>query len=291
VYLAPVVAVVWLAPGRLVLATSLLSALANFVVDSALAPRLANPNEVHLLNTAFMGILLLLGRAGTVVRLMSNYYQRGEAWKLIYQPARIGERFVVVPTWLEKSYANDPNAPRAEFVLVIDPGKAFGTGSHPTTQLCVALMERYLRPGDRVLDLGCGSGILSLVAARLGASAVLGLDIDPEAVRVSAANAAANDAEQLEFRLGSLDLIMPRGGGDNPPQFDLVVNNVLTDFDLAAIEYGLPRALAPGGRLILSGIRGDETARVEAAVAAAGLELLDIRQDDKWAAVAAQRKE
>jgi ribosomal protein L11 methyltransferase len=293
VYVVPVGVVIWLAPGRLVLVTSLLSALANFAVDSALAPRLANPTTVHLLNTAFMGILLLLGRAGYVARLMSNYYQRGEAWKLIYQPARIGERFVVVPTWLEQSYANDPNAPRAEFVLVIDPGKAFGTGSHPTTQLCVALMERFVRPGDRVLDLGCGSGILSLVAARLGASAVLGLDIDPEAVRVSAANAAANDAGQLEFRLGSLDLIMPRGGGDNPPQFDLVVNNVLTDFDVAAIEYGLPRALAPGGRLILSGIRADpqETTRVEAAIAAAGLELLDLRQDDKWAAVAAQRKE
>jgi ribosomal protein L11 methyltransferase len=291
VYIMPVAVVIWLAPGRLVLATSLLSALANFAVDSMLAPRLANPTLVHLTNTGFLAILLLLGRAGSVARLMSDYYQRGDSWKLIYKPARIGERFVVVPAWMAQSYANDPNAPRAEFVLVIDPGKAFGTGSHPTTRLCVALMERYLRPGDRVLDLGCGSGILSLAAARLGASTVLGLDTQPEAVRVSAANAAANGAEQLEFRQGSLDLIMPRGGGENPPQFELVVNNVLTDFDLAAIEYGLPRTLAPGGRLILSGIRSEETAQVEAAVRAAGLDVLESPQENKWAAVAAQRKQ
>ena len=290
VYVVPVGVVIWLAPGRLVLVTCLLSALANFGVDAALAPRLADPNAVHLFNTAFMAIVLLLGRAGYVARLMSNYYRRGEAWKLIYQPARIGERFVVVPTWLEQSYANDPNAPRAEFVLVMDPGKAFGTGSHPTTQMCVALLEQYVRPGDRVLDLGCGSGILSLAAARLGASAVLGLDIDPEAVRVSAENALSNDAVQVEARLGSLDVIMPRGGGDNPPQFEVVVNNVLTDFVLAAMDYGLARTLAPGGRLILSGIRVEEAARVEAAVTAAGLALVERRQDNKWAAIGARRK-
>ncbi len=291
VYLAPLAVVIWLAPGRLVLTTSLLSALANFVVDSALAPRLANPTLVHLFNTAFMGVMLLLGRAGSVARLMWDYYQRGATWKLIYKPARIGERFVVVPPWLQESYANDPEAPRAEFKLVIDPGKAFGTGSHPTTQMCVALLERYVQPGDRVLDLGCGSGILSLVAGRLGASTVLGLDINPEAVRVSAANAAANDAGQLEFRLGSLDLIMPRGGGDDPPQFDLVVANVLAAFGLAAVEYGLPRALPPGGRLILSGIREEELARVEEAVRDAGLEMLETSQHDKWTALAARRND
>jgi ribosomal protein L11 methyltransferase len=94
----------------------------------------------------------------------------------------------------------------------------------------------------------------------------------------------------LEFRLGSLDLIMPRGGGEDPPQYDLVVNNVLTDFDVAAIEYGLPRSLAPGGVLILSGIRAEETARMEAAVTAAGLEVMDLLQDNKWAAIGARRK-
>ena len=245
---------------------------------------------VSLGNTAFFGLLIVLSRAAYIGRMMLNYYQRGAAWRLIYQPARIGRRFVVVPTWMEQEYAADPDAPRAEFVLVMDPGKAFGTGSHPTTQMCVRLLEEFVRPGDRVLDLGCGSGILSIAAARLGAGRVLGLDIDPEAIRVTTANAASNAAAQVEPRQGSLDLIMPRGGGDDPPQFEVVVANVLTSFILAALDYGLARTVAPGGRLILSGIRLDELARVEAAVTAAGLAVVERRQDIKWAALAAERK-
>jgi ribosomal protein L11 methyltransferase len=290
VYLVPIGLVIWLAPGRLVLATCLLSALTNFTVDAALGSRLPNASLVYLFNTAYFGVVVLLARAAYVGRTMLNYYKRGEAWKLVYQPARIGGRFVVVPTWLEDTYANDPNAPRAEHMLVMDPGTAFGTGPHPTTQMCVALMEQYLAPGDRVLDLGCGSGILSIAAARLGAGSVLALDIDPEAVGVTTANAASNAAQQVTARLGSLDLIMPRGGGDDPPQFELVFANILTDFILAAIEFGLPCTLAPGGRLILSGIRVEEAARVETALTLAGLEIAERRQDTKWTALAARRK-
>ncbi|MEP7356594.1 MAG: 50S ribosomal protein L11 methyltransferase, partial [Anaerolineales bacterium] len=287
VYLLPVAAAIWRLPWRLILATGLIAALINFGVDAALAGRIPEAALVSFGNTAFFGVVLLLSRGAYIGRMMLDYYQRGAAWRLIYKPARIGERFVVVPTWLAPTYAGDPGAPQAEFVLVMDPGKAFGTGSHPTTQMCVALIEQTIRPGDRVLDLGCGSGILSIAAARLGAGHVLGLDIDPEAVRVTAANAASNEAAQVEARLGSLDAIMPRGGGDSPPQFELVVANILTDFILAAMDFGLARTVAPGGHLILSGIRVEEAARVEAAVLAAGLELAEHRDETKWSAIMA----
>ena len=289
VYLLPLAVLVFFAGWPLILASLLISAGLNFVVDIALAARFANPTLVHLVNTAFFAALLLLSRAAYVGRMMLTYFARGQLWRTTYKPARLGQRFVVVPTWLQESYASDASAPRAEITLIMDPGKAFGTGSHPTTQMCIALLEENVQPGDRLLDLGCGSGILSIAAARLGAGAVLGLDIDPEAVRATAANAAANSAgERVEARLGSLASILPVDRAGEPPQFQIVVANVLTDVILAALDNGLARTLAPGGLLVLSGIKAEEAARVEAAVNAAGLALVERRQGGKWIALAAR---
>jgi ribosomal protein L11 methyltransferase len=226
-----------------------------------------------------------------------------EAWKQHYTVQRIGERSVIVPSWLE--YAAQPG----DIVLRLDPGMAFGTGLHPTTQLCVALLEQHVRPGGRVLDLGCGSGVLAIAAAKLGAGPVLALDTDPIAVMATRENAARNDvSEQVHVAEGSL------GGGeqlghwlgwgqeprtknrepDTDDRFsvlasrfsscDLIVANIIARV-LAALAGDMAGALAPGGVLIASGVIAEREPEVVEAFAAVGLEPLDRRQDGDWVAL------
>jgi ribosomal protein L11 methyltransferase len=224
-----------------------------------------------------------------------------DAWKQHYTVQRIGERSVIVPSWLE--YDAQPG----DIVLRLDPGMAFGTGLHPTTQLCVALLEQYVHPGGRVLDLGCGSGVLAIAAAKLGAGPVLALDTDPIAVTATRENAARNGMdEQVHVAEGSL------GGGAQlghwlgesvvlrplpvaPDEelrttdyglltFDVIVANIIARV-LAALAGDMAAALAPGGTLIASGIIAEREPEVVEAFAAAGLEPVERRQDGDWVAL------
>lgn len=221
------------------------------------------------------------------------------AWKQHYSIQRIGERTVVVPSWLE--YEPKPG----DCVLRLDPGMAFGTGLHPTTQLCVQLLEQYVRPGDHALDLGCGSGILAIAAARMGAASVLALDTDPIAVTATRENVARNEVgDRVRAAEGSL------GGGDAlghwlygadgaAPQrdqaeargpaagqgYDLIVANIIARV-IAALAPDLAAALRPGGLLIASGIIDEREAEVAAALAAAGLAPVERRQAGDWVALA-----
>jgi ribosomal protein L11 methyltransferase len=191
-----------------------------------------------------------------------------EAWKAGYQPQRIG-RLVIVPSWLE------PPDETSAVILRLDPGMAFGTGLHPTTRACLALLQDVDPMPARVLDVGSGSGILGIAALALGAGSVLAVDTDVEAVAATRSNAEANGfADRLSVRQGTLGDVVAE-------PFPLVLANLVA---AVLIELASPLAshLAPGGTLLASGIiagRGDE---VETALAAAGLERAERRLDGEW---------
>ena len=157
-----------------------------------------------------------------------------------YEPNRVSARLWIVPSWHE---APDP----AALVLVLDPGMAFGTGSHPTTRLCLEWLERVVIPDTSILDYGCGSGILAIAAAKLGASKVLGVDIDPQAV-----SAAKNNAERNNVSAQFDDSSRALCG-----QFDIVVANILAN-PLKALAPAITAHVRPGGRLALSGILAEQ---------------------------------
>lgn len=218
-----------------------------------------------------------------------------EKWKENFRPIRVGRRLVVVPAWLTPDLAPD------EVALRLDPGMAFGTGTHPTTQLCLAALEDYLHPGEAVLDLGAGSGILSIAAAKLGASPVLARDIDPEAVRVAGENVAANGVgDVVRVELGSVSESLPtaerprcevervaHGLRPAPQRSGLVIANILSSVIIKLLREGLAQTVAPGGVLILSGILESQAKEVESAVRAAGMEVKERRQMGEWVAIVA----
>ncbi len=204
-----------------------------------------------------------------------------EAWKEHFPVLRIGRRIVIKPTW------RDHAARPGDVILDLDPGMAFGTGLHPTTRLCLAAVEsaadRGLLDGARVLDVGCGSGILAIAAAKLGAASVLGVDTDPIAVEATAANAARNGlADRISARAGSL----PSG----ELGFDLVLANLIASV-LIALAVSLREELRRGGTLLASGIFEDRESDVRAAFEAAGLAVTTHTIEGEWVALEAVRPE
>jgi len=180
-----------------------------------------------------------------------------------FEPIHIGEHIWVVPSWHD---APEPEA----VVLELDPGLAFGTGSHPTTRLCMEWLEQHVQPGERTLDYGCGSGILAIVAKKLGAGETVGVDIDPNAVEASRYNAERNHVEAT--------FALP----DDAPEgtFDLVVANILSN-PLKLMAAMLCARVRPGGRLILSGVLERQAEEVAAAYASV-IPLTVWRARDGW---------
>ncbi|MDR2637525.1 MAG: 50S ribosomal protein L11 methyltransferase [Zoogloeaceae bacterium] len=186
--------------------------------------------------------------AHTLARLEEeNWVQLTQAQ---FEPIRISSRLWIVPSW---HASPDP----AAINLILDPGMAFGTGSHPTTRLCLEWLEREVRPGMRLLDYGCGSGILAIAAARLGASLVAGLDIDPQAVIAARANAERNGVEARFMDAAEVvdvtDVANNIGGG----AYDLVVANILAN-PLRLLAPAIAAHVRPGGKLALSGLLAEQ---------------------------------
>lgn len=185
------------------------------------------------------------------------------AWKDNYHPFRIGQRIWIRPSWSE---AIGPERRRVDDIeLVMDPGMAFGTGTHPTTQMCVMALEELVQAGMRVLDVGTGSAILAMVAARLGAGKLLGIDVDDQAVRSARSNVEQNDlCSRVEIRLGTLENVV-----DKP--WDIVVVNILPEVITSMLEEGdLMEYVSASGALILGGIIEQQMERVSSAVTRTG---------------------
>jgi ribosomal protein L11 methyltransferase len=199
-------------------------------------------------------------------------------WKQYFKPLRIGERLVVKPSWETfDAQAND-------VLIEIDPGMAFGTGLHASTRLCLRLLERYIHPGDRVLDVGTGSGILSIAAARLGAEYVLAVDVDAEAVDIARENLRGNAErfdvslqQRIDLQVGSLDTIQVT------EKFDCIVMNIRPNIILPLIPYAVA-VLQTGGALIISGILEDESAELIHEIRTCDLLVQNHQVEDEWIA-------
>jgi ribosomal protein L11 methyltransferase len=202
-----------------------------------------------------------------------------EAWKAHYHPIRIGDRLHIRPLWIEADTALH------DIVISLDPGMAFGTGTHPSTQLCLQALEDLMLPGARVLDLGTGSGILAIAGAKLGASSVLALDIDPIAVEVAAKNVEQNDlADRVTVQEGSLESVVT-----SSRRFDLVVVNILAKIIIQMCDQHLGDVVRPGGHAIFSGIIQDQADEVETALRRTGLEPYARRKESDWILIESKR--
>jgi ribosomal protein L11 methyltransferase len=210
-----------------------------------------------------------------------------EAWKIHYHPIPIGKRLMIVPAWLE--------TPSPERIPIrIDPGMAFGTGTHPTTQLCLELVETFLdetphRPSALdVMDIGCGTAILAIAALQLGARHALGVDIDADAIHAARENAAANGVQdRLELGLGSLADVLQ--GNYSIKKAPLVLANILAPVLARLLDEGLGDLLTAAGRLVLSGILAEQAGDVEAAAHRNGLHLAGRSQSGDWVALSFTR--
>ncbi|MCC7353935.1 MAG: 50S ribosomal protein L11 methyltransferase [Anaerolineae bacterium] len=203
------------------------------------------------------------------------------AWKAHYHPFRVGEHLVIAPSW----ESTEPEL--GDTLISLDPGMAFGTGLHPSTRLCLTLLETHLQPGSTVLDLGTGSGILAIAAAKSGAASVVARDIDPVAVGAARENVARNGVDHIvRVEEGSL----PETGGRAEAGFDLVLVNILAEVIVRLLGEGLTEIINPGGRVILSGIITPKAADVEAALAERDFTLLERREEGDWVALLAREK-
>lgn len=197
-------------------------------------------------------------------------------WKQYYKPVHVGRRIVVRPSW------EDYRAVEGELVIELDPGMAFGCGTHPTTSLCLKLLENYIRGGERIYDVGTGSGILAVAAAALGAGRVVAVDLDPVACRAAAENVARNRVEGM-VRVVQGNLLDNLNGGA-----DLVVANIIAGV-IISLAPDAAAALVPGGFLIASGIIRHRAEEVRDALEEAGLTPWEQLEEGEWTAIVAKK--
>ena len=200
-----------------------------------------------------------------------------ESWKKAFKPFRLGSHMVVKPSW------EDYDAQPGDHIIEIDPGMAFGTGTHETTGMCVELVEKYVRPGDACIDIGTGTGILAIAAAHMGARHVLATDLDAVAVRVAAENVRHNGfGDKIDVRCGDLLEAVDAG-----TRADVIIANIIADV-IIGLAAPVKPYLRKGGVFICSGIAVNRLDDVLDALKAAGYTPLDVETKGEWSAVAAK---
>ena len=201
------------------------------------------------------------------------------AWKAYYKPIKIGERIVIVPAW--EKY----DAKKGEIIVRMDPGMAFGTGSHETTRLVIGLLEKYVKSGERVLDVGCGSGILAICASKLGAGLCRAYDIDPVAVKVAREN--IKDSGQKNITCDQSDLLRQVDIHDGG--YDIICANIVADI-IIRMTPDVGRYLNDDGVLLASGIILERAGDVISCFEANGFEIVETVEDNGWCALAVKKK-
>ena len=214
-----------------------------------------------------------LGRAVETQYLEDQDWANG--WKQYYEPIPVGERLLVVPEWMDADSGG-------RTVLRLDPGIAFGTGSHATTRMCLEALERVAAPGKRALDLGCGSGILGIAALLLGCESVQGCDIDPKAPEAALRNAALNGIGEDHFQVCAGDVLSDEGMRRRlGTGYDIVLANIVADVIIPLSAF-VRRFMAGNGVFLCSGIIDDRCAEVENALRRSGFEILQHFHEEEW---------
>lgn len=197
-------------------------------------------------------------------------------WKQYYKPSKVGEKIVVKPIWEEYEQKE------GELVVNLDPGMAFGTGTHETTRMCIQALEKYVKEESTVFDVGCGSGILAIAAAKLGAKLAVGVDLDPVAVESSIENVGYNNLNNIEILHGNLVEVIDG-------KSDIVVANILAEV-ICILTDDVKRVMKDGGVFITSGIIHDRVDMVCEKLEATGFEVIEKNRDGEWNCIVAKLK-
>lgn len=261
-------------------------------VDDALLERMKGVARVKFYVTddaegkaQMAAILNGVGKPASVIPLKEEDWAYG--WQKYYRPMSVGEKFYIVPEW-----ERGKPVPDGRTAVYLNPGLTFGTGSHASTQLCLGLLESRVNRGDAVLDLGCGSGILSIAALALGAGTAVGVDIDPKAVDVAYENAELNGIGKDRYLVRAGDVLSDEAlvaelAGQGP--YHVALANIVADV-IIPLSAKVERFLAPGGHFICSGIIDTRADEVQAALEKNGLKITQRIQRDGWCAMAATPK-